>query len=84
VGRFGRKHEEQSSVEVAPPPAPSAIPDYGFNAGYTRAPKTVSDIVRTTSYPGDMEGTARFVYRERTTSYRQPTYKDRRVFETIN
>ena len=86
MGMFGRKHhEEQSVAEVAPTaPAPSVIPDYGFNLPKEASPKTVTDLQRTSSYPHGMDGRARFTAHERTTSYRQPMYSDRRVYDTIN
>ena len=67
-----------------PPPTPSAIPDYGFNLPKDSSPKTVTDLERTSSYPHGMDGRARFTAHERTTSYRQPMYSDRRVYDTIN
>ena len=55
-----------------------------FNLPKDSSPKTVTDLERTSSYPHGMDGRARFTAHERTTSYRQPMYSDRRVYDTIN
>jgi hypothetical protein len=95
VGLFGRKKQEESTAVEVPGPtgnvnvgsaagSASAIPDYGFNAGHTQSPKSVTDLGRTSSYPAGAEGFARFVNKERTTSYRTQAGWARRTYDTIN
>lgn len=69
---------EKLSVEAA-----ASIPDYGFNQAAAKA-GTVTDLVKTTGYPTDMGGRARFPGRERTSSYQQASVYNRRTYDTIN
>jgi hypothetical protein len=63
--------------------AASTIPDYGFNQPAATA-GVVSDLQKTTCYPPDMGGRARFSGRERTSSYQQSSVYNRRTYDTIN
>ena len=60
MGLLGRKRSSGESEAPAMAPQPTGIPDYGFNQPKSVAPKTVSDILRHTSYPTGAEGFARF------------------------
>lgn len=69
---------------AAPVQAVGSIPDYGMNQAHAFAPRPASDIERTTCYPAEMGGHAKFVSRARTTSYQQATTYNRRTYDTIN
>lgn len=60
------------------------IPDYGYNQGHGQGTGMVSDLQRTTSYPAEMGGRAKFTARERTSSYQQPSVYNRRTYDAIN
>jgi hypothetical protein len=64
--------------------ADAKIPDYGYNQAPAPEVSRVSDLPKTTSYPTDMGGRARFTARERTTSYQQASVYNRRTYDTIN
>jgi hypothetical protein len=82
---MGRKRGNGGESEApATAPQPTGIPDYGFNQPKPVAPKTVSDILRQTSYPTGAEGFARFSGHEKTTSYRQQSGWSRHTYDTIN
>jgi hypothetical protein len=81
---LGRKRSSGESEAPAMAPQPTGIPDYGFNQPKSVAPKTVSDILRHTSYPTGAEGFARFSGHEKTTSYRQQSGWSRHTYDTIN
>ena len=83
MGLLGRKKNGESAAP-ATAPQPTGIPDYGFNEPTPAAPKTVTDLLRTTSYPQGAEGFARFTGKERTTSYRSQSGWARRTYDTIN
>ena len=77
--RGGGGSGEPLSVEAA-----ASIPDYGYNQGHVAPPSSVSDLLKTTCYPVEMGGRAKFVNRERTTSYQQASVYNRRTYDTIN
>jgi hypothetical protein len=85
VGVFNRKRS-QTGEGQAPSSAPvsTGIPDYGYNQPAPVAPKSVSDLLKHTSYPSGAEGFARFTAHERTTSYRQQSQWSRHTYDTIN
>ena len=83
MGLLGRKKNGETEAP-ATAPQPTGIPDYGFNELTPVAPKTVTDLLRTTSYPQGAEGFARFTGKERTTSYRSQSGWARRTYDTIN
>ena len=83
MGLLGRKKNGESEAP-ATAPQPTGIPDYGFNEPTPVAPKTVTDLLRNTSYPQGAEGFARFTGHERTTSYRSQSGWARRTYDTIN
>jgi hypothetical protein len=83
VGLMGRKRNVETEAP-ATAPQPTGIPDYGFNEPTASAPKTVTDLLKQTSYPQGAEGFARFTGRERTTSYRSQSGWARRTYDTIN
>jgi len=62
----------------------ATIPDYGYNQGQQTAAGTVSDLQKTTCYPVEMGGRAKFTAKERTTSYQQASVYNRRTYDTIN
>ncbi|MGH2717955.1 MAG: hypothetical protein ACRDJU_05190 [Actinomycetota bacterium] len=64
--------------------AEAAIPDYGYNQGHQEGVGKTSDLQKTTCYPPDMGGRAKFTARERTTSFQQASVYDRRTYDTIN
>lgn len=64
--------------------AEKQIPDYGYNQGSQNATGTVSDLQKTTSYPAEMGGRAKFTAKERTSSYQQASVYNRRTYDTIN
>ncbi|GAC1368007.1 MAG: hypothetical protein NVSMB32_13080 [Actinomycetota bacterium] len=73
---------ERSAAPVA---AQSSIPNYGFNEpADIKAPRAGGDIPRTTSYPAEMGGHAKFTGRARTTSYQQSAVYNRRTYDTVN
>ena len=85
MGLLGRKKELGGEVEApATAPQPTGIPDYGFNEPTPVAPKTVTDLLRNTSYPQGAEGFARFTGHERTTSYRSQSGWARRTYDAVN
>jgi hypothetical protein len=85
VGLLGRKKDQGGESQApATAPRPTGIPDYGFNEPTSAAPKTVSDLLRHTSYPQGAEGFARFSGRERTTSYQSQSGWSRHTYDTIN
>ena len=82
---LGRKRSNGGESEApATAPQPTGIPDYGFNEPAAAAPKTVTDILRQTSYPQGAEGFARFSGHEKTTSYRQQSGWSRHTYDAIN
>ena len=83
MGLLGRKKNGESEAP-ATAPQPTGIPDYGFNEPTPVAPKTVTDLLRTTSYPQGAEGFARFTGKERTTSYRSQSGWARRTYDSVN
>jgi len=83
VGLLGRKKNGESEAP-ATAPQPTGIPDYGFNEPTPVAPKTVTDLLRNTSYPQGAEGFARFTGHERTTSYRSQSGWARRTYDAVN
>ena len=83
MGLLGRKKNGESEAP-ATAPQPTGIPDYGFNEPTPVAPKTVTDLLRNTSYPQGAEGFARFTGHERTTSYRSQSGWARRTYDAIN
>jgi len=83
VGLLGRKKNGESEAP-ATAPQPTGIPDYGCNEPTPVAPKTVTDLLRTTSYPQGAEGFARFTGKERTTSYRSQSGWARRTYDAVN
>jgi hypothetical protein len=83
VGLMGRKKNVETEAP-ATAPQPTGIPDYGFNEPRPTAPKTVTDLLKQTSYPQGAEGFARFTGKERTTSYRSQSGWARRTYDTIN
>jgi len=83
VGLLGRKKSGESEAP-ATAPQPTGIPDYGFNEPTPVAPKTVTDLLRNTSYPQGAEGFARFTGHERTTSYRSQSGWARRTYDAVN
>ena len=83
MGLLGRKKNGESEAP-ATAPQPTGIPDYGFNEPTPVAPKTVTDLLKQTSYPQGAEGFARFTGKERTTSYRSQSGWSRHTYDTIN
>jgi len=83
VGLLGRKKVQEGQAP-ATAPQPTGIPDYGFNERNPAAPKTVSDLLKQTSYPQGAEGFARFPGRERTTSYQPQSGWARRTYDAVN
>ena len=83
MGLLGRKKNGESAAP-ATAPQPTGIPDYGFNEPTPVAPKTVTDLLRNTSYPQGAEGFARFTGHERTTSYRSQSGWARRTYDAVN
>ena len=83
MGLLGRKKSGESEAP-ATAPQPTGIPDYGFNEPTPVAPKTVTDLLRNTSYPQGAEGFARFTGHERTTSYRSQSGWARRTYDAVN
>ncbi len=83
MGLLGRKKNGESEAP-ATAPQPTGIPDYGFNEPTPVAPKTVTDLLRNTSYPQGAEGFARFTGHERTTSYRSQSGWARRTYDAVN
>jgi hypothetical protein len=82
---LGRKRSNGGESEApATAPQPTGIPDYGFNEPTSAPPKTVSDLLKHTSYPTGAEGFARFSGHEKTTSYRQQSGWSRHTYDTIN
>lgn len=85
MGLMGRKKEQGGDVQApATAPQPTGIPDYGFNEPTPTAPKTVTDLLKQTSYPQGAEGFARFTGHERTTSYQSQSGWSRHTYDTIN
>ena len=85
MGLLGRKRSNGGESEApATAPQPTGIPDYGFNEPTSAPPKTVSDLLKHTSYPTGAEGFARFSGHEKTTSYRQQSGWSRHTYDTIN
>ncbi|HWD09113.1 MAG TPA: hypothetical protein VHA57_08470 [Actinomycetota bacterium] len=64
--------------------AAAAIPDYGYNQGHQEAVGKSSELQKTTCYPAEMGGRAKFTAHERTTSYQQASVYNRRTYDTIN
>ena len=83
MGLLGRKKNGESAAP-ATAPQPTGIPDYGFNEPTAAAPKTVTDLLKHTSYPQGAEGFARFSGHEKTTSYRSQSGWSRRNFDAVN
>lgn len=85
MGLLGRKRSNGGETEApASAPQPTGIPDYGFNEPVSAPPKTVSDLLKQTSYPQGAEGFARFSGREKTTSYQSQSGWGRRTYDSIN
>ena len=83
MGLLGRKKNGESEAP-ATAPQPTGIPDYGFNEPTAAAPKTVTDLLKHTSYPQGAEGFARFPGRERTTSYQSQSGWSRHTYDAVN
>lgn len=82
MGLFRKGAAAQEAPASAP--AASSIPDYGMNQNHAFAPRSAGDIEKTTCYPSQMGGFAKFTSHARTTSYQQATYYNRRTYDTIN